>query len=587
MEKTKSLQSVDSISAYGTDLRDLEEKIYHMRSIMDEKYLPKSHAFVSFPTIRDAQRAIHLISNKMHFYNKTGRLLYPKVKPCPNFEDLHWDNLGLERNQLLMRRLISYGIFFLLTIGWTAVTGFVASLTNISKIAQVNASIAASIQKTPYGVVVLESIVAPLLLVCLNLLLPLVLRVAAKFQGVTSSNGVERSVLVKFFIFQVYQAAAYIGLNALGAKFIQDAKASGDPASSLSSTTALVEALMQGFINVSFDLLASYMPRVDFRYIQSSTFYMTFIVIGYTAYGIEIIQGVSLLMNLFQRTFFKMTPRQQYTLNQPPSFSYMATYGSLFIAFMVSLAYCLVAPLITPLAASLFGIAYLALKYQMFYVYTTKIENGGNWWPRIFDVTCVVIALFQLMTFGAIVFTAANRSSTGNGKLASLLVAVLMAVTLVVWYTMRRYFNYRANDIQVPVSPRRRGELDCHIYDPCMGKPLDKVWVSKENVVLLSKIYQPIYDNTKEYMIKEHLVGPETLSHQRRMGKRLAYFGLQKEIEWESECMDDAIDRPPELVKAMGLLRSRFGSQSLRQSISVTTLTDKDLMLTEEDFHAS
>ena len=325
------------------------------------------------------------------------------------------------------------------------------------------------------------------------------------------------------------------------------------------------------FLMVSL-LVSSMYVESERTHIQASTFYITFTVIGYTAYALEIIQGAPLVINFVKRKLFNFTPRAKYALDQPRTFDFMFSYATLIVTFLITTTYCIVAPLITPFAFMLFGVAYLVLKYQFFYVYETQVESGGTWWPKMFNLLCLCIGIFQLMTFGSIVIISASRSTTGNGKTASLLVGLLCFVTFFVWIGMYMYFNRRANDMGVISDTLTAGELDAHICDPAMGQPLEKVWVRAPYDQQVPAEYTPEFRSTEDYMARQKLQGPLYQTHRRRMAKRLIAFGIHKEQEWEGQPLD--IQRPPELEMAMNYLRRKYShGKTLQWSPSETTLS--------------
>src|SRR5688572_5871781 len=117
---------------------------------------------------------------------------------CPPFDDILWENIGIEPAVKRTRKLIATGILVGLTIGWVFINSGLNYLANTIRFD--------SIPKQYSGVAVfLKSIVVPVLTAILNILLPIALRYIAILQGVLSHSGVERSALKKFFIFQVYQ----------------------------------------------------------------------------------------------------------------------------------------------------------------------------------------------------------------------------------------------------------------------------------------------------------------------------------------------------------------------------------------------
>ena len=213
--KGKSGEKVDTISSLCTELQSIEEQIYTLRAQGDEAFETLPYAFISFATIQEAQKSMVQISDKMYFYKKTQRLVSPHIRPCPDLRDIIWANLGLTRDSLLIRKVLMVSTVIAITLLWTIIVIFVSSLTQIQNIAKISQALADAISSSPAGILILQSIIAPVLLIVLNLLVPIIFRALGKIQGILSNDGVEKSVFRKYFWFQVYQTFVFIASSSL------------------------------------------------------------------------------------------------------------------------------------------------------------------------------------------------------------------------------------------------------------------------------------------------------------------------------------------------------------------------------------
>ena len=157
----------------------------------------------------------------------------------------------------------------------------------------------------------------------------------------------------------------------------------------------------------------------------------------------------------------------------------MATYGFLLLTFLVGLAYSIVAPLIVPFTGLLFFIGYICMKYQIFYVYDTKIETGGSWWPKVFNLVCICLAVFQTVTFGAMFLGTTISANINDGKIQYLLVAILPFLTGAFWGFIRVMVAPKAQYTKLNVANGGGGEesLIDRAFNPALVKPLPRVWV--------------------------------------------------------------------------------------------------------------
>jgi hypothetical protein len=472
---------VDSIDYYRTELLQLEEHIYTERSKLDSEFKSDHSCFVQYkdyPSAHAAAEAMHnpLKSNVIYTTLKNT----PDFKLCPAFDDIIWENIGVGPVEKKSRRLIALGMTVGITIGWTA---FVALSQGVAELG--------TYVDSPVGAM-LTAFMGPLIASLCNVLLPHILRIVCRLQGVVSKSGIEKSALYKYFLFQIYQLVVRIGMKIVTV-FIQ-ILISGK------SDKQIADTFLRDFIS-SFSSL--------------STFYVSFIAGGYTFYGIEIIQGGPLIINFLKKRCLTNTPRQEYELGNAPFFNFMPIYGYSLLIFLVGSCYSLISPLIVPFAALTFGMAYFAWKYQIYYVYRTEYETGGLWWPKVFNMICVSLILFQTTTFGALVVQGALPDVPGipNGsRIPNVLIFPLPFVTLAFWIYVEfkvrpksEFAEKQSNEIATKHHPRYDADLlKNKVYNPAVFKLLPKVWLKPEMKNALSQIYTPQYTDVLDFVAKKN-----------------------------------------------------------------------------------
>ena len=241
---------MDSIDIYSHALHHLEEKIYSQRAVGDEHFPVQASAFVSFPDVYSCQQSLLKMRNTMLVFAKTGRLWSPVIKPCPDFKDLIWENLGLQRRDIFVRKLIAVIVTLALTVGWTFILAGIAQLTDVKKMAETNPKLSRDIQRSRFAVIFLQSVLAPLILIILNMLVPEFFRRLSWFQGVTSRNGTARSALGKYYLFQIYQATAFVSTKAAFSNVFEAARKNGWSGLATESWR-ITHAISNGFVDVS------------------------------------------------------------------------------------------------------------------------------------------------------------------------------------------------------------------------------------------------------------------------------------------------------------------------------------------------
>jgi hypothetical protein len=209
-------------------------------------------------------------------------------------------------------------------------------------------------------------------------------------------------------------------------------------------------------------------------------------------------------MNYIKRKFFTLTPRQEKEINKSPLFEFTTTYGLLLVSALVAFSYSVIAPLISVFALILFFLAYMVMKYQLFYVYETRIESGGSWWPKVFNMICVILGFAQLATLTAIVMFSSLRSGKIHGTIQAIFSAILPVITFLFWIYGRRVLGLEGRyAIRIPnqgvLEYRFMPDLvmEQNAHNPALTQPLKKLWIRNER--LGNQYYTPRYRDIREY----------------------------------------------------------------------------------------
>jgi hypothetical protein len=193
--------SVDSISHHGKNLNEITRKIYQIRSEPIDTVKTNSSAFAIFPSIVKTYSAMkHL---KTPFINLNFRAV-AKAHHCPDYDDLIWENIGVKPYSRRIKSILSAIMFSILVFIWTFVTSFGLGLDNLDAW-RVVPGIGEFIATDWLAGIAVQSLISPLFTIILNEILPLCLLYIAKLNGRISQSGAERSALVTFFYFMIFQ----------------------------------------------------------------------------------------------------------------------------------------------------------------------------------------------------------------------------------------------------------------------------------------------------------------------------------------------------------------------------------------------
>lgn len=162
----------------------------------EQSYPPLNSAFITF----NQQIAAHMAYGSVAHhapYHMADR--YLEVSP----EDVLWGSLGMNPYEKRVRMVISFAATAALIILWAFPVAFVGIISNIEGLC-VRESWLAWLCKIPKVVLgIIQGILPPVMLAVLMMLLPIVLRLLARFEGIPTRTGLELSLMTRYFIFQV------------------------------------------------------------------------------------------------------------------------------------------------------------------------------------------------------------------------------------------------------------------------------------------------------------------------------------------------------------------------------------------------
>ena len=161
---------------------------------------PRNAAFVTFNNLAATNSALQMTEERP-FLMDTDEAARP--------EDLYWGNIGLSHARKQLGALLGLSLSVLLMLFWTVPVGFVATLSNLSALTEVFPTVGHYIETHPW-LANLFAQLAPLFLVVVVAMLPIILKLISLLEGHPSLTAVEASLFAKLswftvrFVFHVY-----------------------------------------------------------------------------------------------------------------------------------------------------------------------------------------------------------------------------------------------------------------------------------------------------------------------------------------------------------------------------------------------
>ncbi|KIM46819.1 hypothetical protein M413DRAFT_16459 [Hebeloma cylindrosporum] len=382
------------------------------------EYPPLNSAFITFNKQISAHLAVQVLPHHEP-YRMSNR--YIEVAP----EDVIWSNLGLNPYEQKVRTAISYAATAGLIICWAIPVSFVGVISNVHTLCKTAPFLAwictlpdvvvgiISMRSFPYLIfgpflilpfLSLQGILPPVLLAVLMMLLPIVLRLLARFEGIPKYTGLELSLMTRFFIFQVIHSFLIMTLS--------------------SGIIAALPGLINNPTSIP-NILATNLP-------QASTFFLTYIVLqGLSGVAGGFLQIVRLIIYYVKLFILGSTPRSVYSIKYiPGGVAWGTLFPSITLLVVITLGYSIISPIINGLACAAFFLFYQLYKYLFLYVYQqpTTTDTGGLFYPKALQHIFVGLYV-QQVCLCALFFLARNSAGNASAVPEGALMIVLIVLT--------------------------------------------------------------------------------------------------------------------------------------------------------------
>ncbi|KAG5185269.1 hypothetical protein JKP88DRAFT_262665 [Tribonema minus] len=300
--------------------------------------------------------------------------VYPQIMetfsaPAPN--DVLWHNVTMPIDDQRRKRAIANAFFTVGILFWAIPVMFTQTVANLEGLREKCPWLWIPDQGTAlYGL--LSGYLPVILLVVLMILVPIVIGLAAsKFFKVKAQSQVDEYIFRWHFGFQV----ANLFLVIIGGSiFTQLSAAISDPS---------------GIIT----LLASALPG-------ASQYFMNLVIVAIGGLGMELSRVVPIIIAMLMGALKPekaLTQRELDARMTPPSFAWGIIYPPLIFSFMVGMTYVCLVPVIQPVVALYYGLAYVVFKHQVLHVYHQRSEGGGAYFPMLYSFLTYALACAEVV----------------------------------------------------------------------------------------------------------------------------------------------------------------------------------------------
>lgn len=374
------------------------EKLNSQIQVKIDEDLPNfPSALVTFKTVATKYRATALPHSSVPFEMQCAS--------APDPDDIFWPNLEMRSAERHAREMIGSVVLYVMIAFYLIPIAFVSSLTSLTSITSTFPFLKPLLDANPVVQGFLEGFLPSLAFIIFMALLPMILKSMSIAEGMQSFTEIERGVFIKFFQFQLINF--FLATIIAGSLLSQLDAFIDEPASIVS-------------------LLAESVPSF-------STFFINFIMLAtFAQWPLQLVRAPALVIgSILQK--FSVTEYEKEQASLPPQFAYGSSYPMYLLIFLIGLAYCVIAPLISPFAFMYFFFGYMVIKAQFLYVFDPKTENGGKLYPLALKRVLGGCLVGQITLIGLFALKQAPAQSTLSIPLA--------VATILFLHHLRRSFE--------------------------------------------------------------------------------------------------------------------------------------------------
>ncbi|KAJ7590920.1 hypothetical protein C8J56DRAFT_546760 [Mycena floridula] len=404
----------------------------------EKEYPPLNSAFITFNRQIAAHLAVQALAHHEP-YRMSGR--YIELSP----EDVIWGNLGLNPYEMKVRLAISWAITIATIVLWSIPVAFVGIISNVHYICALESWLAWLCKLPDVVVGIISGILPPVMLAVLMMLLPIFLRLLARFEGIPQISGCELSLMHRFFSFQVVHSFLVMSLSA-----------------------GIIAALPDLIKNPGSipSLLATKLP-------SASTFFLTYTLLQLASTAGGFLQIVALIIYYVKLFLLGSTPRSIWGLKYGKRS--IAAWGTLWpsitVLVVITLGYSIISPVINGIACVTFVLLFLLYKYLFLWVMDQSpvTDTGGMFFPRA--IQHIFVGLYvQQVVLCALFFLARNGSGKPSAVPEGALMVVLIIFTAAFQMIMSNSYDPLMHALPLTLADKMHVTEEVPVVDP-VGAP--------------------------------------------------------------------------------------------------------------------
>ncbi|KAG8712230.1 hypothetical protein FRC08_014855 [Ceratobasidium sp. 394] len=365
----------DAIDYYSAKIATMEKAVEDARSQIDLKKA-ENYGFASMGAVPYA----HVVAQMLRDKHPKGTT----ITLAPNPKDIIWDNVTKSSASLASTRLTGWFLIAAVCFFNTIPLLIISALANLASISEYVPFLDTWSNKSKWSFSLASGVLPPAISALFGFFFPIIMRKISAYQGAITHSRLDRAVVARYFAFLIISQFFIFSLLGVAFQTITE--------------IILVIGKHQG-ISAVLGSLHKIPGRIQSTYIQQSSYWLTFFPLRGFLAVFDLAQVVSLVLVFIKTHLFGRTPRDIREWTKPPEFDFAVYYSNILFMAAVALVYAPLAPLVPLAAAVVFWMSSLVYKYQLMFVFVSKVESGGRLWNVVMNrMLASVIFMNLLMT---------------------------------------------------------------------------------------------------------------------------------------------------------------------------------------------
>ncbi|KAL1745047.1 hypothetical protein HDZ31DRAFT_37333 [Schizophyllum fasciatum] len=368
-------KKLDAIDYYSDKLRRMEGAIQEYRRQIDTRKA-ENYGFASMAAVPYAHVVAKLLADK-----------HPRgtdIALAPNPKDIVWRNMNMTDGERARKSMIGTTILVIVCFFNTVPLFVISILANLSSVSELTSWVPflerwQSESEGSFNFV--SGVLPPTVSALFGFFLPIMMRKLTRYMGALTHSRLDRAVVARYYAFLVISQLVIFTL--IGVIF--------------NCVKEIVRQVGKKSFSEIIHNLDTLPDTINRTYIDQSSYWLTYFPLRGFLVLFDLAQVINLVWLSFKTHVFGRTPRDIREWTQPPEFQYAIYYSNSLFMGAVALVFAPLAPLVALAAAIVFWMSSIVQKYQLMFVFVSKVESGGRLWNVVINRLLFTVLLMQAM----------------------------------------------------------------------------------------------------------------------------------------------------------------------------------------------